>query len=60
MEMKKWFREGEAIRIELTVRWQEPQWRYATPIIDVLCPGLYRAFSLLQEAGRARHGAMPR
>src|SRR5260370_38687937 len=46
--------------MDLTDGEEGTEWRYGTPILHLLLERFHRCFSLLQETGRAGHGAMPR
>src|SRR5712664_812728 len=47
-------------RMGLTAREEGTEWQYGAPIHHFLLERFHGCFSLLQEAGRAGHGAMPR
>src|SRR5260370_42684762 len=44
----------------LTARKEGTEWRHGAPIFHLLFERFYGCFSLLQETGRASHGAMSR
>src|SRR5260370_40470121 len=46
--------------MDLTAGEEGTEWRYGTPILHLLLERFHRCFLLLQETGRAGHGAMPR